>query len=93
MILNFIIFFVTTLLSTTIFGIGMENYQQSTGAKGTLQCYGEPIKNARIKLYDADTFGFDYTMDEAISDWNGNFQVEGSHVEYTTLGNVLIIIY
>ncbi|CAJ0571706.1 unnamed protein product, partial [Mesorhabditis spiculigera] len=52
--------------------------EQSVRVKGLLTCDGTPYTDARIKIYDQDTYTFDDKLAEATTDANGFFDLQGS---------------
>ncbi|CAJ0565528.1 unnamed protein product, partial [Mesorhabditis spiculigera] len=65
---------------------------QSVRVLGKLTCKGKPYGNAKIKLYDHDTFTMDDKLAEVRSNADGSFEIEGIGSERTRL-NVQLNIY
>ncbi|KAH7723189.1 TTR-31 protein [Aphelenchoides avenae] len=67
---------------------------QSAAVKGKLLCNGKPYFNAKLKLYDVDTFpDVDDLMAEGKSDHKGEFRLSGNETELTTIDPKLNIYH
>ncbi|CEF69427.1 Transthyretin-like family-containing protein [Strongyloides ratti] len=58
--------------------------QQAVGAKGKLFCGSKPAVGVKVKLWDED---------EGVTDMNGNFSLQGSTRELTTIDPVFKIYH
>ncbi|OZC12222.1 Transthyretin-like family protein [Onchocerca flexuosa] len=78
----------------TILGICIGMRLQAVRAKGQLKCGDRPAKNVKVKLWDEDDGPDpDDVLDENETDGNGNFDLEGSTRELTTIDPVLKIYH
>uniref|UniRef100_A0A0K0EE72 Transthyretin-like family protein n=1 Tax=Strongyloides stercoralis TaxID=6248 RepID=A0A0K0EE72_STRER len=66
---------------------------QSTGAVGRVTCNGNPYNNALIKLFDEDDLDIDDLIDETKSKMSGDFEVQGSHREITSIDPKIVIFH
>ncbi|GMR36908.1 hypothetical protein PMAYCL1PPCAC_07103, partial [Pristionchus mayeri] len=51
--------------------------QQSVGVKGKLLCGNHNLAGAKVKLWDKNKIGQDDLLEEGVTDFNGNFQLQG----------------
>ncbi|CAG9531157.1 unnamed protein product [Cercopithifilaria johnstoni] len=82
------------LLFLTIFGISNGMRLQAVRAKGQLKCGDKPATGVKVKLWDEDDGPDpDDVLDENETDSNGNFDLEGSTREATSIDPVLKIYH
>uniref|UniRef100_A0A0N5A2R2 Transthyretin-like family protein n=1 Tax=Parastrongyloides trichosuri TaxID=131310 RepID=A0A0N5A2R2_PARTI len=67
--------------------------KQAVAAEGYLMCNGKPATDAKIKLYDADTFTKDDKMAETRTDSRGYFKLSGYSSEITRIDPKLNIYH
>uniref|UniRef100_A0A914XCM6 Uncharacterized protein n=1 Tax=Plectus sambesii TaxID=2011161 RepID=A0A914XCM6_9BILA len=68
--------------------------KQGVGVKGKLRCGAEPLRNVKVKIFDEDSgVDPDDLLDEGFTDNQGNFQLDGSTREMTTIDPVLKIYH
>ncbi|CAJ0603492.1 unnamed protein product [Cylicocyclus nassatus] len=68
--------------------------QQSVGIKGILKCGDKPAANVRVKLWDEDEGPDpDDLLDEGYTDANGNFKLQGSEREATTIDPIFKVYH
>uniref|UniRef100_A0A0R3RYS4 Transthyretin-like family protein n=1 Tax=Elaeophora elaphi TaxID=1147741 RepID=A0A0R3RYS4_9BILA len=81
-------------LFLTILGISIGMRLQAVRAKGQLKCGDRPAARVKVKLWDEDDGPDpDDVLDEDETDRNGNFDLEGSTREMTTIDPVLKIYH
>ncbi|CEF69112.1 Transthyretin-like family-containing protein [Strongyloides ratti] len=66
---------------------------QSTGAIGRVTCNGNPYNGALVKLFDEDDLDIDDLIAETKSDMNGDFKVQGSHREITSIDPKVVLFH
>ncbi|VDK18253.1 unnamed protein product [Anisakis simplex] len=68
---------------------------QGVGVQGKLMCGDQPLRNTKVKIYDVDrNIGdSDDLLDEAFTDQNGEFRVDGTTREMTTIEPILKIFH
>lgn len=75
------------LVSVAIILPSMAMRKQGVAVKGQLLCNGIPAKNVKVKIYDLDRNpgDSDDLLDEKFTDARGNFLVDGTTRELTTI--------
>uniref|UniRef100_A0A0N5B9V3 Transthyretin-like family protein n=1 Tax=Strongyloides papillosus TaxID=174720 RepID=A0A0N5B9V3_STREA len=66
---------------------------QSTGAVGRLTCNGNPYNQALVKLFDEDDLDIDDLIADTKSNMSGEFTVQGSHREITSIDPKVVIFH
>ncbi|CAJ0571711.1 unnamed protein product, partial [Mesorhabditis spiculigera] len=74
-------------LAATVYG-----NDQSVRVQGYLRCEGKPYADARVKLFDKDTFTPDDKLAETKTDSRGYFDIQGVGHEVTRL-NAIFNLY
>ncbi|MFH4983543.1 hypothetical protein AB6A40_010252 [Gnathostoma spinigerum] len=59
--------------------------QQSVGVRGRLVCGEEPLKDAKIRLINKKTLGFDDQLAETKTDSDGKYSISGSYGQLLSL--------
>ncbi|KAK6107551.1 Transthyretin-like family protein [Brugia pahangi] len=82
------------LLFLTILSISNGMRLQAVRVKGQLKCGDKPASGVKVKLWDEDDGPDpDDVLDEGETDRNGNFNLEGSTRELTSIDPVLKIYH
>ncbi|VDN07797.1 unnamed protein product [Thelazia callipaeda] len=82
------------LFSSLIIGFCVGSRLQSVRVNGQLKCGDKPASGVKVKLWDEDDGPDpDDLLDEGETDRNGNFDLEGSTSEFTTIDPVFKIYH
>ncbi|KAK5967739.1 Transthyretin family and Immunoglobulin fold domain-containing protein [Trichostrongylus colubriformis] len=78
---TFILILTLLPLCDSLLGLGQ---LQSIAVEGKLNCYGHPIKDVKVMLYDKELIS-DKKLDEKRTNGRGRFRVSGSKREFTNI--------
>ncbi|RCN36874.1 Transthyretin-like family protein [Ancylostoma caninum] len=82
------------LLLLFLVGFSFAMRQQAVGVTGQLMCGNKPAAGVRVKLWDEDDgIDPDDLLDEGYTDSNGNFNLQGSERELTTIDPVFKVYH
>ncbi|VDM92341.1 unnamed protein product [Litomosoides sigmodontis] len=85
---------IVLFLLLTVFGVSNGMRLQAVRVQGQLKCGDKPAVNVKVKLWDEDDGPDpDDVLDEGETDGRGNFNLEGSTREMTSIDPVLKIYH